>query len=93
MQKIVGIRAVKAKLSQYVSAAREGAEVVITDRGIPVARLVGIAATVPLDPLAALASLAKEGLVEPGAGRRRLTRPARLRKSASPSQIVIDQRR
>jgi prevent-host-death family protein len=39
----VGIRELKAKLSEYVSLAAEGTTVIVTDRGTPVARLVPIA--------------------------------------------------
>ena len=38
----VGIRELKAKLSEYVSRAANGEEIVVTDRGRPVARLVGL---------------------------------------------------
>ena len=35
----VGIRELKAKLSEYVSMAEQGRDIVFTDRGRPVARL------------------------------------------------------
>jgi prevent-host-death family protein len=35
----VGIRELKAKLSEYVSLAEQGRDIVVTDRGRPVARL------------------------------------------------------
>lgn len=35
----VGIRELKAHLSHYLGRARDGEEVVITDRGVPVARI------------------------------------------------------
>ena len=38
----VGIRELKAKLSEYVARAAGGEPVVVTDRGLPVARLVGL---------------------------------------------------
>lgn len=37
-----GIREVKARLSELLAGVRQGAEIVITDRGKPVAKLVGI---------------------------------------------------
>lgn len=40
----VGLRELKNHLSRYVQVAHEGGEVVITDRGKPVARIV------PVDP-------------------------------------------
>ena len=41
----VGIRELKAKLSEYVSRAANGEQIVVTDRGRPVARLVGLEGT------------------------------------------------
>ena len=38
----VGIRELKAKLSEYVNRAANGEQIVVTDRGRPVARLVGL---------------------------------------------------
>ena len=38
----VGIRELKAKLSEYVNRAASGEQIVVTSRGKPVARLVGI---------------------------------------------------
>lgn len=38
----VGIRELKAKLSEYVGRAANGEQIVITDRGRPVAHLVGL---------------------------------------------------
>jgi prevent-host-death family protein len=35
----VGIRELRLNLSRYVARVRQGAEVIVTDRGIPVARL------------------------------------------------------
>lgn len=41
----VGIRELKAKLSEYLSRAAAGEEVVVTDRGMPIVRLVPFADT------------------------------------------------
>ena len=38
----VGIRELKAKLSEYVGRAASGEQIVVTDRGRPVARLVAL---------------------------------------------------
>jgi len=38
----VGIRELKARLSEFVSRAASGEQIVVTDRGRPVARLVGL---------------------------------------------------
>ena len=38
----VGIRDLRNNLSRYLDEVREGAEVVVTDRGTPIARLTGL---------------------------------------------------
>jgi len=43
-QKTIGIRELKGQLSSHIKEVREGATLVITDRGKPVARLVPVAA-------------------------------------------------
>ncbi len=45
----VGIRELKAKLSEYVALAAEGESITITDRGKPVASLVGLSAESNID--------------------------------------------
>ena len=47
----VGIRELRDRLKHYVEMARGGQDVVITDRGRPVARLVAIHEVRPLDQL------------------------------------------
>lgn len=39
----VGIRELKSHLSQYLARVREGEELIITDRGVPVARIEPVA--------------------------------------------------
>jgi prevent-host-death family protein len=41
----VSVSALRAELKQWIDLARSGEDVVITDRGVPVARLSGIAST------------------------------------------------
>jgi prevent-host-death family protein len=45
----VGIRELKAKLSEYVSLAEQGRDIVVTDRGRPVARLLPYSETSAFD--------------------------------------------
>ena len=45
----VGVRELKAKLSEYLGKAASGEEVVVTDRGKPVARLVPAQAVSPIE--------------------------------------------
>lgn len=49
----VAVTELRAHLSEWVERARSGDEVVITDRGIPVARLLGLATTGTLQRLTA----------------------------------------
>ena len=56
----------KARLSAWLDTVRAGNEVVVTDHGHPVARLV------PIDPTLSgsrLAALARAGLIRPASGR------------------------
>jgi prevent-host-death family protein len=85
----VGITDLRAHLSEWLERARAGGEVVITDRGVPVARLLGIATTATLERLTA------EGVIgrpvsthRPAASGRPRPRPRRPL-----SELVSDQRR
>jgi prevent-host-death family protein len=55
----VGIRELKAKLSEHVQRVREGETIVVTDRGRPVAR------RVPYDTSSAVERGIAEGWIEP----------------------------
>ncbi len=66
MRRTVSIARFKARLSEYLSAVRAGEEVIVTDRGQPVAKLA------PLDTAQAkesrLAELIRAGLVRESGG-------------------------
>jgi prevent-host-death family protein len=47
----VGIRELRDRLKHYVATARRGEDVIITDRGRPVARLVALHEERPVDRL------------------------------------------
>jgi prevent-host-death family protein len=87
----VGLRALKANLSGLVARARAGEELVITDRGVPVAKLVPFGADDPLE------SLIAAGLAERSPTRRRRAVPAaalRLRgRGPSMAEYVAATRR
>jgi prevent-host-death family protein len=85
----VAVSDLRAHLSEWLERARSGQEVVITDRGVPVARLLGIGAT------AALERLTAEGIISRPS---RPVRPtasslARPRARASVAELVSEQRR
>jgi len=86
----VGIRELKSDLSRWVSRVRSGDEVVVTDRGTPVARLMPVSGREPLRELIAA------GLVEPARRHGKRLRPSRLSlrgKGQSLADYVSRQRR
>lgn len=60
------VSALKARLSEYLAAVREGEQVIITDRGRPVARLCPLPAAQDRD--ARLEELVRAGILRPPAG-------------------------
>jgi prevent-host-death family protein len=95
MKRVVGIRDAKAHFSEYVALARSGAEVVVTDRGRPVVRLVAVTSRKRIkteDDV--LAALEEAGFLAPGT--RRPLPMARLVKPTRPidvTALVREQRR
>jgi prevent-host-death family protein len=84
----VGIRDLKNDLSGYIDRVRSGEQVVVTDRGRPVARIV------PLDAATdRLADLVAAGLVRPPSDPTRRRTPQRIKAKGSVSDLVADQRR
>lgn len=65
--KTAGIAKLKAQLSRYVDQVKGGHEVVITERGRPVAKLVPLAASEGRE--SRRERLARAGLLQPGRGR------------------------
>jgi prevent-host-death family protein len=84
----VGVRDLKNNLSRYLGQVEAGIEVVVTDRGRPIARLNSIAD----EPTDKLAALIDAGLVRPPTSKVR-QRPVPLRASGSVSELVAEQRR
>ena len=85
----VAISTLRAELSTWIERARSGEEVVITDRGTPVARLLAGDTAPLLDQLMASGVLSRP---------RREDRPAargadRARASGPVSELVSEQRR
>lgn len=85
----VPVTELRAHLSDWLERVRGGEEVVVTDRGVPVARLLGISATATLQRLAA------DGVIGRDVSVRRPTAAGRERPRARRpvSDIVSDQRR
>jgi prevent-host-death family protein len=85
----VAVSELRAHLSDYLDRVRAGDEVVITDRGIPVARLLGVTATATLERLAADGIIARSTV----APRPRASGQARPRPRRPVADQVSQQRR
>ena len=85
----VAVSELRAHLSEWLEQAREGTEVVVTDRGVPVARLVGLDATDTLERLTA------DGIIARPEQAKRPTASGRRRPSArtNMADLVSEQRR
>lgn len=82
----VGVRELRDNLSRYLDRVRAGEEVVVTDRGRAIARVLPIGAERVLDRLIA------EGVVTPARRpKRRASRP--IKSEGTVSDLVADQRR
>lgn len=84
----VGIRELKNGLSKYIDRVRAGAEVIVTDRGRPVARLSPVDASDER-----LADLVAAGAVRPPVSRTRHVPARRIKSKAPVSDLVAEQRR
>ncbi len=85
----VGVRDLRNNLSRHLVSVREdGTEIVVTDHGRPVARILPIDA-----PTDRLAELAAKGLVRPPISTSRKAPQNRITPKGSVSDLVADQRR
>jgi len=82
----VGVRELHDRLSEHLERVERGAEVVVTRRGRPIARLSAVAGEDPLE------DLVRRGLVTPP-DRPRTPRRARVQAHGSVTDLVADQRR
>ena len=85
----VGIRELKNGLSGYIDRVRNGEEVIVTDRGRPVARLSSLEPTHDH-----LADLIAAGIVRaPTSSKRRHVPQQRIKSKGTVSDLVAEQRR
>jgi prevent-host-death family protein len=82
----VGVRDLKNNLSRYLGQVEAGVEVVVTDRGRPIARLTSMDAVTDK-----LAAMIEAGLVRPPSAKVR-QRPVPLTSTGSVSELVAEQR-
>jgi prevent-host-death family protein len=83
----VGVRELKNNLSRYLAKVAAGSDVVVTDRGVPVARLSSIVGTGTLERLVA------EGVVTLGTEAKQPAPTTRLVADGPVSPFVDEQRR
>lgn len=82
-----GIRQLRDNLSRYLERVRAGEELVVTDRGRAIARVV------PIDAGRAYDRLVAEGVIEPAPDTRRRAPRRREHAKAPVSELLADQRR
>ena len=82
----VGVRELRNNLSRYLERVRGGEEVVVTDRGRAIARVLPVGTERALDRLIA------KGLVTPAQRPKRRTRQP-IKSKGTVSDLVADQRR
>ena len=84
----VAVSKLRAELSGWIEHVRKGEEIVVTDRGVPVARIV------PMNSTPLLERLIAEGAVEkPERAKRPITRDQLIRARGPVSDLVGEQRR
>jgi prevent-host-death family protein len=82
----VGVRELHDRLSEHLERVEQGAEVVVTRRGRPIARLSAVDGADPVE------ELIRRGLITPP-GRPRSARRASVKARGTVSDLVAEQRR
>jgi len=82
------VRDLKNNLSRYLDRVQRGEEVIVTDRGRPVARLAALE-----HPTDRLAEMIASGVVRPAKRATRRAPKRRITPTGSVSDLVADQRR
>lgn len=85
----VAISTLRAELSSWIERAQSGEEIVVTDRGIPVARLLAVDAAPLLDRLTQAGVLSRPRRAE----RPEANRTRRVPTTGSVADLVSEQRR
>ncbi len=65
VMKVIGVAELKSRLSEYLAQVKAGEEVLITDRGAPVAKLVRTGEAMGQH----MEELVRRGIVKPGTGK------------------------
>lgn len=83
----VGIRELRAHLSRYLDQVREGEEIVVTDRGTPIAKIS------PTNGRSRIDELIAAGVITPPVNRGPRTVPTPIKIKGGISDLVDEQRR
>ena len=84
----VAVTKLRAELSGWIEHVRKGEEIVVTDRGVPVARIV------PVDSTPLLERLVAEGVIsKPKVAKRPIARDQLVKARGSVSDFIGEQRR
>lgn len=84
----VGVRQLRDELRKWLDMVRRGEEIVVTERGKPIARIIGASTPAPLERLIAA------GIVRPAEGPRKPSGAyRRVSSKGSVSELVAEQRR
>ena len=84
----VAISTLRAHLSEWVDRARAGEEILVTDRGVPVARLIGVETAPLLERLVAEGVIGRAGRTQ----RPKATGRRRVPVTGSVADLVSEQR-
>ena len=88
-QSLVSIRELKSRLSYYLRLAFSGESVVITDRGVPIGRIVPIGQDIDQR----LAAMRETGLAQWSGHKLRRRRPvAKLRGRKTVAELLVEER-
>ena len=85
----VAVTELRAHLSDWLLRVREGEQVLVTERGIPVARLIGLETTPTLERLFQAGQIARPGNTQ----RPKATGRAKPRAAQSVADLISEQRR
>lgn len=82
----VGIRELRAHLSRYIEQVHDGEDIIVTDRGVPIARIVPMNGERKIDRLIAA------GLVEPAPRKVPRPLPKPIKIEGGISDLIDEQR-
>ena len=86
----IGVKELRDKFTKYLRLVKAGEEIIVTDRGRPVAVLSPLREGIPLEEK--IEELARRGLVRPPKGRPQLPPPVKI-EGRPISHLIVEERR